>query len=99
MDLAERLQELSKNLYWAWHPEFVRIFRDIDKDLWRKVNHNPVEFLHRLANQVLEDKNGYNKTIGRVSKALDDLHSYLEANEIWGAWPLTASPLPASTHP
>jgi starch phosphorylase len=96
MDLAERLQELSKNLYWAWHPEFVRIFRDIDKNLWRKVNHNPVEFLHRLANQVLQDKNGDSKTSGRVSKALDDLHDYLEANEIWGAWhagPLRAQPV------
>jgi starch phosphorylase len=96
MNLAERLKELSKNLYWAWHPEFVRIFRDIDTELWRQVNHNPVEFLHRLADQVLEDKHGDPRTVKRVSQALNDLHDYLEANEIWGAWhagPLRAQPV------
>ena len=47
MSIADKLRELSKNLYWAWHPEFIRVFRDIQPELWREVNHHPVEFLQR----------------------------------------------------
>jgi len=49
MNVAERIRDLSRNLYWAWHPDFIRVFRDIQPDPWREVNHNPVEFLQRLA--------------------------------------------------
>lgn len=96
MNLADRLTELSKNLYWAWHPECVRVFRDIDIELWRQVNHNPVEFLQRLADEVLEDKSRDPNTVDRLSDTLNDLHNYLEANEMWGAWnagPLRAKPV------
>ncbi len=96
MNLVNRLKELSKNLYWAWHPECVRVFRDIDPELWRQVNHNPIEFLHSLASDILEDKFRNGNTINRLSERLNDLHDYLEASEIWGAWqagPLRAHPV------
>jgi glycogen phosphorylase len=96
MDIINRLTELSKNLYWAWHPECVRVFRDIDPELWREVNHNPIEFLNRLANDILEDKFSNEKKVHQLSERLNDLHEYLEACEIWGAWqagPLRAQPV------
>ena len=96
MELAERLTELSRNLYWAWHPECVRVFRDIDKQLWRQVNHNPVEFLKRLADQVLEESFRNQRAEERLTERLNDLHDYIEASEIWGAWhagPLRAQPV------
>jgi starch phosphorylase len=96
MSIADKLRELSKNLYWAWHPEFVRVFRDIQPDLWREVNHNPVEFLRRLAEQAVEDTYRDPRMSHRLTQALDKLRSYLEAGEVWGAWhagPLRAFPV------
>lgn len=96
MNLANRLRELSRNLYWAWHPECVRIFRDIDTELWRQVNHNPVEFLRRLADEVLEDRSRDPDTVDSLTEKLNELHNYLAANEMWGAWnagPLRAQPV------
>ena len=96
MNIEERLTELSQNLYWAWHPECVRVYRDIDIELWRQVNHNPVEFLRRLAGEVLEDRSRDPGTIDSLLNKLDDLHNYLEATEVWGAWnagPLRAQPV------
>ena len=55
MDIINRLTELSKNLYWAWHPECVKVFRDIDHELWRDVNHNPIEFLNKLTKDIVKD--------------------------------------------
>ncbi|MEN6334070.1 MAG: alpha-glucan family phosphorylase, partial [Phycisphaerales bacterium] len=96
MNIADRLRELSKNLYWAWHPEFIRVFRDIQPDLWREVNHNPVEFLQRLADEVVEDKYRDPRTCNRLTQAFRTLQSYLEASEVWGTWhagPLRAFPV------
>ena len=96
MNLVNRLKELSNNLYWAWHSECVKVFRDIDPELWRQVNHNPIEFLHSLASDILEEKFRNGNTINQLSERLNDLHDYLEASEIWGAWqagPLRAHPV------
>ena len=96
MELAERLRELSRNLYWAWHPEFVRVFRDIDPELWRQVNHNPVEFLERLAEDVIDRRSRDSQMLSRLNQAFHDLQDYLQASEVWGAWnagPLRARPV------
>ncbi len=96
MNIADRLRELSKNLYWAWHPEFIRVFRDIQPDLWREVNHNPVEFLQRLAEEAVEDKYRDPRMGNRLTQAFRTLQNYLEASEVWGVWhagPLRAYPV------
>ncbi len=46
--LTTRLTDLSRNLWWTWHPEVVAIFRDAEPALWREVNHNPIAFVKRL---------------------------------------------------
>jgi starch phosphorylase len=96
MNIADRLRELSKNLYWAWHPEFIRVFRDIQPELWREVNHNPVEFLQRLDEEAVEDKYRDPRMGNRLTHAFRTLQSYLEASEVWGVWhagPLRAYPV------
>src|SRR3954463_15729296 len=47
-DVPQALQpllELSRNLWWVWHPEAVELFRRLDRDLWEKAYHNPVKLL------------------------------------------------------
>src|SRR5438128_161855 len=46
--LTMRLHQLASNLLWTWEPEVIGIFRDLDPDLWRQVNHNPVALLAAL---------------------------------------------------
>ena len=45
----KKLEEMSRNLWWAWNSEGFDLFRSIDKDLFRKVGQNPVELLNRLS--------------------------------------------------
>ncbi len=39
------LLEMAHNLWWVWQPEAVELFRRLDRQLWDKVNHNPVKLL------------------------------------------------------
>src|SRR5262249_2346866 len=52
-DLRARLYGLSQNLWWSWSYELQSVFRAIDADLWREVNHNPIAFLKRIDPQTL----------------------------------------------
>ncbi|MCM1369407.1 MAG: alpha-glucan family phosphorylase [Candidatus Amulumruptor caecigallinarius] len=59
------LEEMSKNLWWAWNSRGKRLFRDLDHDLWRKVGENPVMLLQQLSyeryQEILSDKNMMDK--------------------------------------
>ncbi len=96
MELVDRLRELARNLYWTWHPELIGIFRDLDHELWREVNHNPVEFLSRLSSDLVEERASQLALEARISQAFHQMHDYLEAQGTWGAWhagPLRARPV------
>jgi len=51
--LTTRRYQLASNLLWTWEPEVIGIFRDLDPDLWRQVNHNPVALLAALPAEQL----------------------------------------------
>jgi starch phosphorylase len=43
------LEEIAYNLWWIWNYEARELFSNIDKELWRKTEGNPVLFLQRLS--------------------------------------------------
>ena len=85
----ERLHELANNLWWAWNPEAVRLFRFIDSDLWEQVYHNPVKFLQQVKrtqiNLVIHDR----FFLDFYDKIFRDFDRYMEAAGTWfdGAYP------------
>ncbi|MFP3937876.1 MAG: alpha-glucan family phosphorylase [Phycisphaerae bacterium] len=96
MDIADRLRELARNLYWTWRPELIEIFRDLDPDLFRQTNHNPVEFLSRLDTETLQQRAWELALEARISRAFHQMHAYLEARDTWAhthAAPLRAQPV------
>jgi glycogen phosphorylase len=49
-----RLEELSIDVWWSWHPEARALFRQLDYGLWRRTAHNPVRMLWVIAHEKLE---------------------------------------------
>ncbi len=43
------LYEISHNMWWAWNYEARDLWRELDADLYREVEHNPVMLLERLS--------------------------------------------------
>ena len=46
-EALQRLGDLAYNVWWSWHSDVRRIFRNLDPMLWEAVNGNPVLMLHR----------------------------------------------------
>jgi starch phosphorylase len=47
------LSDLATNLWWSWHPEARRLFKVLDRSLWKRTSHNPVEMLKSIEPQQL----------------------------------------------
>lgn len=78
-----QLAELSRNLWWSWHPRAQRLFQRVDKSLRDITNHNPVKFLNTVPrttlNAALRDRwflNQYDQTV----QAFD---SYMSGADTW----------------
>ena len=50
-----RLEELAYNLWWSWNIEALRLFKQIDIDLWEKCQKNPVKFINNVEQSKLEE--------------------------------------------
>ena len=83
--LVEKLRELARNLWWVWQPNVIAIFRELDPVLWRKVDHNPVEFLMRLPVEQLERRAAEIALDSRIDYAFRRLAEYLKDTDSWGA--------------
>ncbi len=84
--VVERLRELARNLWWTWQPNVIQLFRDLDPVLWRKTDHNPVEFLKLIPPERLEQRASEMALHSRIDYAFRRLNEYLLNYESWGAY-------------
>lgn len=78
-----RLGELAYNMWWSWNPESQRLFMRIDRDLWERVNHNPILFLRQVERARLNSVTNnryYLEFYDRIIKAFD---AYMSAQDTW----------------
>ncbi len=83
--LYDQLMEIGHNLWWSWQPDVGAIFRDLDVELWREVNHNPVAFLKRLGPERVAERAERSAVVSRVIYAFHRLQEYLAEGRTWGA--------------
>ena len=71
----KKLEELARNIWWAWNYEAIELFRDLDPALWKEAGQNPVVLLERLSYETLEklakDKN--------ILKRMNDVYAKFRA--------------------
>ena len=81
----DRLWTLAKNLWWCWDAETISIFRDLEGDRWRELDHNPLALLSECTLEKLSDSITQNVLHSRIQNACHRLQDYLNSNKTWGA--------------
>jgi len=84
--LPERIKGLSKianNLWWSWNSEFLRLFKEIDIDLWERVEKNPVKFLKLVSQEKLNDILLNNSFLKQYDELLDNFNNYMDSKNTW----------------
>jgi starch phosphorylase len=83
LNLRPRLDRLAANFWWSWNAEVDTLFRSIDLELWRAVNHNPVAFLRDVAEDKLTGVETDARTLALVSHAERRMERYMTAEGRW----------------
>src|SRR5215510_5059929 len=73
----EPLRELSFNLWWTWEPAARRLFRELDRDLWNRTNHNPVRMLQLSRQSRLEELAQDKNFLRELKQVFQDFEKYL----------------------
>ena len=82
-DKIEKLGEIANNLWWSWNSEFLRIFKEIDIDLWERCDKNPVKFLKLVDQEKLENAAKNEEIVKLYEQSLNNFTSYIQSKNTW----------------
>lgn len=77
------LLDIANNLWWSWNSEFLRLFKEIDSDLWKTVGKNPVKFLKLVSQDKLEDIAKDEEFLAKYDEVVNHFNSYMQTKETW----------------
>lgn len=80
-----QLSEIANNLWWSWNTEFLRLFKDIDADLWETIEKNPVKFLKLVSQEKLEKAAENPAFLKEYDKVVENFNGYMESKNTWFA--------------
>ena len=83
--IQERLWSLARNLWWSWDQDSTSLFRDLDPERWRQLNHNPAAMLGQIPLVGLERLANERVLHSRINSAYRRQREYQEADRTWGA--------------
>ena len=79
----ERIGDIANNLWWSWNTEFLKLFKDIDIDLWESVEKNPTRFLKLVEQDKLERLEKNQAFLKKYDKVVENFDSYMNSKNTW----------------
>ena len=94
----KRIDELSHNIWWSWHPKARDVFRALDYSLWRSSGHNPVKELYDIDEDNLQSAAKDPVFLAIFDSVIADFDAYMSKSDTWfsanfpgllaGLWPI-----------
>ena len=79
----ERIGDIANNLWWAWNTEFLKLFKEIDRDLWESVDKNPTKFLKLVEQEKLEKLEKNILFLRKYDKIVENFDAYMNSKNTW----------------
>ncbi len=79
----DNLGKIANNLWWSWNTEFLKLFKEIDIDLWERVEKNPVKFLKLVSQEKLENAVQNQMFLKEYDKINDNFEGYMNSKSTW----------------
>ena len=81
-----QLRELAMNLWWSWNPPIIKLFRDLNPDVFRASKHNALRVVKDLSPERLSELSRDAVLRARVDRAHRELRAYMSPNAVtWAA--------------
>ena len=76
------LSELAYNLWWAWHPDAIKLWRRVDSKLWQDTNNNPVKMLGLISQSRLDQLSEDDGFLTHLDRVIHEYTNYMESS-LW----------------
>ncbi len=77
------LKELTYNLWWAWNPEAMELFRRLDREAWEESGHNPVCMLGMVDQATVERAAKDDAFLAHLEHVHHAFEGYMTAATTW----------------
>ena len=74
----KKLEEMARNIWWAWNNEATDLFKDLDPELWKEAGQNPVVLLERLSYEKLEALAADKTILKRMNDVYAKFRAYMD---------------------
>ncbi len=74
----EKLEELARNMWWAWNHDARSLFQKLDADLLEECDQNPVLLLERLSYEKLEELSNDKEILRKLDAVYKDFRAYMD---------------------
>ncbi|NLC68521.1 MAG: glycosyltransferase family 1 protein, partial [Clostridiaceae bacterium] len=79
----KRLEDIAYNLWWSWNHDALDLFKNIDPELWQKINKNPVRFLQQVSLDKLKKAENDKVYLERYNEIINLFDSYMSNTDTW----------------
>lgn len=73
----EKLHEIATNLWWVWNHEGAKLFGDIDAELWKSTEGNPVLLLQKLSSKRMKEIMENHEMMAKIDYVYDLFKAYV----------------------
>ncbi len=71
------LLKIAQNMSWVWNFEAIELFRRLDVETWREVNHNPIALLGSLSQKAMDEAAESESFIAHMKRVEEELDWHL----------------------
>jgi starch phosphorylase len=87
-----QLRDLAFNLWWSWNPAAIKLFRDLEPEVFRGSKHNALKVVNDLGPERIAQLSRDAVLRARVDRAHREFRAYMSPNAV--TWASThAAPL------
>ncbi len=83
LNKIETLKQIYSNLYWTFNPKAKKIIQLMDKDLFERVEQNPLIFFKEIPLKKLIEKVEDKEIAGLIESLQQEFESYLDEKNTW----------------
>lgn len=76
-DEMQKLQELSRNIWWSWNVDAIDLFESIDPEAWKATEQNPVALMESLSLEQVQQLENDQDFIARLNKVYAAFKTYM----------------------
>jgi len=76
-DKIIHLHDLANNLWYAWSPELVQLFRRLDQDTYDRCNQNPVQMLAHISQEKLRQAAEDESFVAHLERVYEAFNNYM----------------------